>query len=122
VTVELDKLLFFALAAVWLTAIWAATLFIRFGKDSGLKRRLFPKLTVVLGILTVAAITVPFIVFGAVLSPFVYGTAAALFAYRMIRGVRFCDGCGNTVGPAGLFRPPSICPKCGTDLASQLQR
>jgi hypothetical protein len=118
-----DERAFLVLGTIWVVAGWSSFLFFHFNKNARLKRKLFPKLTIALGILMVAAISVPLMVTGRVVwAPAFYGPVVALFVLRTLRGTRFCDACGATIGPVGWFDAPRFCPRCGASLENEHRR
>jgi hypothetical protein len=96
---------------VWVVLGLFSGAFFFFGKNAGLKRKVWPPFAIATSILFVGfawAMGFPSEVF-TVMIPVV-----ALITFLNLRSVKFCDACGKTTVSQNPFSSSEFCSKCGT--------
>src|SRR3982750_3388259 len=101
--------LFGVLAACFLLA----SAFLWLSRNASLKRRLFPYIASLLGVLFLAV----FFATGLPLENlYTFGPLMAVAVWLNVRAFQFCQACGATVRGGAFISRPQFCPRCGANL------
>lgn len=87
------------------------SIFLHFNKNSDLKRKAFPYLLAILGILLCG------LIWGDTKNdlPLIYiVVGVSLMMMLNYKTINFCTSCGKTVFSGNPFKPPSHCVNCGS--------
>jgi hypothetical protein len=95
--------------ATWVILGACSLIFFCLGKNTGLKRRVFPWFIAFAGVLFV---TFGYFIFGTTQLKFMI-PAIIIISYLNITGTLFCDKCGQINTRRDFFQPIKHCSKCG---------
>jgi hypothetical protein len=107
---------FFYFWVFWMLLGLSGFLFFQFNKNTALKKKLFPVLTIVTGVIFGAYVL---FVTGFEFHWFqlIFFGMIALITFLNIRNTTFCDTCGKMIYNNTLFSKQEFCSKCGANLS-----